>query len=195
MGKMKYLCPWKIEYHSKRYNKDVYVPEKYPSDGATGAIDIYSRSWWVHDKLCNTGTWEDGTPCTNWQASTVLCDILRSESRWLRAIYWWPMTFLFGGGKCRKNKKKDLVKTAILIQFVFLFFGCSWVDKLPNCEFDEFSFIQDYPPFWNLRIEAENGIIEEGSMLCIERVEYHRTDNVTSSHMVLTNYCRELREK
>jgi len=92
-----------IRYYSPRYKKWVIVPAGYKSDGATGAIDIYSDGWWVHDKLCDTGTWECGTLCSNLQASTVLSDILRSEGRWLRAIYWWPATWLFGGGKCREN--------------------------------------------------------------------------------------------
>ncbi len=94
-----------LVYYSPRYNKFVTVPEGYPSDGATGAMDIASDSWWVHDKLCDTGLFDDGTPCTNFQASTILCDILREEGRWLRAYYWWPATYLFGGGKCRLNKR------------------------------------------------------------------------------------------
>lgn len=90
-----------LVYYSERYDKYITVPEGYLSDGATGAIDIDSDGWWVHDKLCDTGLFDDGTKCTNWQASTILSDILRSEKRWFRAIYWWPMTYLFGGGKCR----------------------------------------------------------------------------------------------
>lgn len=95
-----------IKYYSKRYNKHVTVPKGYNSDGATGAIDIYSDAWWIHDKLCDTGKWDDGTECTNWQASSVLSDVLKSEGRWIRAIYWWPMTWLFGGGKARDNGMK-----------------------------------------------------------------------------------------
>lgn len=98
-----YLCPKTIIYNSPRYGKTVSVPEGYESDGATGAIDIWSEGWWVHDRLCERGTWDDGTMCNNWQASTVLSDILRSEGRWIRAIYWWPATWLFGGGKARDN--------------------------------------------------------------------------------------------
>ena len=98
-----YSNPVFIDYYSLRYSKRVSVPVGYLSDGATGAIDIYSRSWWVHDKLCDTGVWHDGTPCTNWQASTVLSDILRSEGRWFRARTWRWATFLFGGGKCRER--------------------------------------------------------------------------------------------
>lgn len=93
----------KLVYYSERYNKRVTVPVGFKSDGATGAIDIYSDAWWVHDKLCKTGQFDDGTKCTNKQASTILSDILRSEGRWLRPLYWWPMTYFFGGGKCRGN--------------------------------------------------------------------------------------------
>lgn len=99
---IKYTNKTKIEYYSNRYDKWIIVPIGYESDCATGAIDIKSDSWWVHDKLCDTGIFEDGTKCTNWQASTILSDILRSEKRYFRAVYWWPITFIFGGGKCRQ---------------------------------------------------------------------------------------------
>ncbi|MEJ1409387.1 MAG: hypothetical protein RPU60_04100 [Candidatus Sedimenticola sp. (ex Thyasira tokunagai)] len=75
----------------------------YRSDGASGAMDIRSLGWWVHDMLCDRGTWDDGTPCTNWEASTVLADILRDEGRWARSLYWWGATWLLGGGKARDN--------------------------------------------------------------------------------------------
>lgn len=100
----KYTLKYPIFYRSERYQKNVFVPKGYKSDGATGAMDIWSEGWWVHDRLCDTGKWEDGTPCTNWQASTVLSDILKSEGRWVRARYWFLATLLFGGGKCRENK-------------------------------------------------------------------------------------------
>ena len=92
-----------INYHSKRYEKYVSADKGYASDGATGALDIRSLGWWVHDVLCDRGAWDDGEPVSNWQASTVLSDILREEGRHFRAAYWWPMTFLFGGGKAREN--------------------------------------------------------------------------------------------
>jgi hypothetical protein len=98
-----YIRKTALRYYSKRYDKYVNVPKGYKSDGATGAIDIDSDGWWVHDKLCDTGIFDDGSRCSNKQASTVLSDILRSEGRWCRAIYWWPMTYLFGGGKCREK--------------------------------------------------------------------------------------------
>ena len=103
MGRIKYWNKKEIRYYSKRYGKLITVPENYPSDGATFASDIYSDSWWVHDLLCDRGTFDDGTPCTNIQASMILRDILLSEGRYIRAAYWSFFTFLFGGGRCRDN--------------------------------------------------------------------------------------------
>ena len=103
MGRKRYTNPLEFTYPSLRYGKNVTVPVGYQSDGATMVIDIYSRAWWVHDILCDSGTWDDGTPATNWQASTVLSDILWFEGRWFRALTWWVGTWLFGGGKARKN--------------------------------------------------------------------------------------------
>ncbi len=107
----------KIVYYSKRYKKTLTVPCGFWSDGATGAKDIKgphpvrvgpdvfykSRAWLVHDKLCNLGKWNDGSLCTNWQASMVLHDILAKEGRWFRARSWFVGTWLFGGGKARDN--------------------------------------------------------------------------------------------
>ena len=90
-------------YYSAGYDKFITVPAGYPSDGATGARDINSLSWWVHDVLCDFGVFDDGTPCTNWQASTILSDILKAEGRWFRARSWFIMTWLLGGGKARDN--------------------------------------------------------------------------------------------
>jgi hypothetical protein len=103
MGRIKYRLPYNIRYYSKRYKKWVHVDKGFPSDGATGAIDIYSESWWVHDKICKTGTWQDGTCISNWQASQVLQDILVDEGRLFRSRYWFWLTWLRGGGKCREN--------------------------------------------------------------------------------------------
>lgn len=102
-AKIKYYHQGIFRYYSQRYNRYVTVPHSYPSDGATGAIDIDSKAWWVHDVLCDRGTWDDGTPVTNWQASCVLSDILYDEGRWLRSSTWLFMTFWKGGGECRKN--------------------------------------------------------------------------------------------
>lgn len=92
------LDEW-IDYISPRYGKRVFCEVGMTSDGATGAMDIISASWWVHDKLCETGTFYDKTPCTNWQASNILHDILEAEGYWARAEYWRMMTYWFGGKK------------------------------------------------------------------------------------------------
>jgi len=100
---MLYYNPKEIKYYSKRYKKFITVPENYPSDGATWAVDVFSQSWWVHDVLCADGTFDDETKCTNWKASMILSDILYSEGRWLRSKYWFWATWFLGGGEARKN--------------------------------------------------------------------------------------------
>ena len=97
-----YLLLRPITYKS-RYDKLVIVKRGARSDGATGAYDLNSKSWWIHDQLCETGTFADGTLCTNWQASTIIYDVLRSEGKWFRARTWFIATLAFGGGKARKN--------------------------------------------------------------------------------------------
>jgi hypothetical protein len=93
-----------VEYFSKRYIKVVSVQAPYRSDGATSAPDIDSDAWWFHDVLCDRGTWDDGTPLTNWQCSSVLYDVMRAEKyNWFRCNRWRHTTFLFGGGKARDN--------------------------------------------------------------------------------------------
>ena len=100
----KYMAIKTTVYYSERYNKYVTVQAPYRSDGATSAPDIDSDCWWFHDVLCDRGTWDDGTPLTNWQCSTVLCDIMRDEGyNWFRRNRWKHATFMFGGGKAREN--------------------------------------------------------------------------------------------
>lgn len=109
-----YKLPYTIYYHSRRYDKNVTVPAGFLSDGATGAMDIWSEGWWVHDWLCGNwlgegpkppiGQWDDGTKLTNWQASQVLQDILASEGRWFRSKYWFWSTYFFGGKKIEERK-------------------------------------------------------------------------------------------
>lgn len=101
--KMGYVVLINICYYSLRYKKWILIEVGDYSDGATGAKDINSFVWLMHDDLCRTGKWEDGTDCNNWQASQVTQDILDVEDRWLRRNTWFWMTWLFGGGKARKN--------------------------------------------------------------------------------------------
>ncbi len=91
-------------YFSKRYQKriDILTTDK-PYDGATGAFDIDSFGWLFHDVLCRDGCFSDKSKCTNLQASLVLSDILSEEGRWFRQGSWFFATWLFGGGKARKN--------------------------------------------------------------------------------------------
>ena len=98
----KYQLNKSFVYYSERYDKHITVVAGI-YDGATGAMDITSASWYVHDQLCNTGKFDDGTDCTNWQASQILQDILKAEGRWARARYWFWSTWFFGGGKAREN--------------------------------------------------------------------------------------------
>ena len=92
----KYRLGAPLRYYSKRYDKFVYIEEGFLSDGASGpANDIASVGWWVHDKLCVTHKWADGTYCSAWQASMVLFDILWDENRYVRAILWSPFTFIW----------------------------------------------------------------------------------------------------
>ena len=102
-GKDRYICIENIGYLSERYQKWVIREAQDNSDGATGAKDIDSFSWLFHDELCDTGKWEDGTPCTNWQGSNVCSDILDEENYWFRKHSWFVATWLFGGEELRKN--------------------------------------------------------------------------------------------
>jgi len=104
----KYVLTQKIVYTDKKGRSVTCQPGMF-SDGATGALDIASKSWWFHDALCNRGKWDDGTPCNNIEASIVLSSCLFSEwsikkpLRGVRAILWLPATWLGGGGAARKN--------------------------------------------------------------------------------------------
>jgi hypothetical protein len=104
-------CPedhkWRLDttfmYHSDRYNEDIWCTAGETSDGATGAFDIESIGWWVHDIICQFGVWHSGRRIVNFEASTVLFDILRSEGRSVRDFWWFLTTFLGGGGEARVN--------------------------------------------------------------------------------------------
>jgi len=112
--KVYYTAQRKRVYISKRYGMmTITVPKGYQSDGASGAIDIHSDSWWIHDWICGNwsgvgpkpvgGQFDSGHLINNKMASQILSDILRSEGRWLRAQYWYTFTWLFGGGAARRN--------------------------------------------------------------------------------------------
>lgn len=92
-----------LRYYSERYGKSTTAPEGFVMDGATGATDILSIGWPIHDWLTDSGLagprnvgcrWDDGTTCSRWQSSTVLFDVLRAEGRWVRAPFWALATWL-----------------------------------------------------------------------------------------------------
>lgn len=89
--------PWR--YLSVRYCRLVKIKEDQVRDGASGAKDIESLAWWVHDQLCAEGAWYDRSDVTPWQAAMVLYDILREEGRWFRARTWLLATYFAG---CRR---------------------------------------------------------------------------------------------
>lgn len=117
-GPKKYVCTEAYTYRSPRYQRKITVEKGYASDGATGALDIPdSSAWFVHDKACDRGTWDDTKPVTAWQAAMVLKDILQSEAktlmyrtkpvaaawRWARSHYWFWSTYFLGCKNAKKN--------------------------------------------------------------------------------------------
>jgi hypothetical protein len=126
MGEKIYLLCQDINYYSDRFGKWVHIPWGYPSDGATGAPDLKgpikctrkgepflaSLFWWVHDRLCETGCWEDGTKCSNLDIALVAYDILKDEGHNIRDFWWALAMFIFGGGKARLNGMFHVAKVA-----------------------------------------------------------------------------------
>lgn len=98
-----YECLATYTHFSQRYTQWVTVREGDVSDGATGAFDVPSSAWWIHDALCARAKWDSGQPVTAWQAAQTLRDVLRGEGRLLRSWYWHWATFLFGCHKTREN--------------------------------------------------------------------------------------------
>jgi hypothetical protein len=95
-GHAVYVLIKEIRYFSKRYQKWVIVEDGFRSDGASGpAPDLASWSWWVHDKVCDTGKFDDGSACTSWQGSMMLYDILWAEQRYGRAVAWGVATYVW----------------------------------------------------------------------------------------------------
>ena len=95
-------------YYSKRYNRTITVQKGFWCDGATGALDMDTDAWIIHDWICDSkngsdGKWDDGTLIDNWTASTILGDVLWLDGYKVRAVIWWWATWLFGCKACRKN--------------------------------------------------------------------------------------------
>ena len=92
----KYLLLDEIVYYSKRYDRYVTVYKGFISDGATFAMDITTRAWWIHDILCHTYKFDDGSKCNRWKSSRILCDCLWEDGYWIRAFLWFIPTLLGG---------------------------------------------------------------------------------------------------
>ncbi len=97
-----YILLEKLIWLDKATDKFITVPKYFISDGASGAIDIKSKGWWIHDWLCEENGYDDGTYCNNWNASRILSGILFSERRPFRSLYWRVSTFILGGKHLRK---------------------------------------------------------------------------------------------
>ena len=100
--KNKYIESKGFTYHSKRYDKNITIPPMYQSDGATYAPDLSRTAFFVHDRICQHGKFDDGTPVTNWQASSIYYDILGDKGFSFRKYHRRFLTYWFGG----KNLKK-----------------------------------------------------------------------------------------
>ena len=89
-----YFCPIELIY--RKGSKTFTTPKGYPADGATGAMDIYSYSWFAHDRACDHGKWDDGSMMTPKEASAILAWYLKREKRTWRTRVWKRMTLWFG---------------------------------------------------------------------------------------------------
>lgn len=92
-------------YWSEKYKKWLTIPKGMYSDGATCARDLEDTdAWLIHDHICRYARWDDGTPISNWQGSTVLSIELKKDGYWLESFTWKYATYLLGGGAARKVK-------------------------------------------------------------------------------------------
>ena len=82
-----YTCP--------QTGKTLTRPAGYPSDGATGALDINSGYWKFHDVACDKAVWDDGTPMTAKDCSNIARNCLLHEGRPIRAKYIYWATYLW----------------------------------------------------------------------------------------------------
>lgn len=105
--KYKLLAPY--VYYSHRYNRTIKLPYGMLSDGATGALDVCPRAFFVHDRICNFPEFSDeflspkARKITAWIAANILSDILKAEGYGLRSRTWFWATFFFGCDKAKAN--------------------------------------------------------------------------------------------
>lgn len=104
-GEKEFVFQGYYKYTDPKTGNYIEVFDGEVSDGSTGALDIHSAAWWVHDAICRDGHWHGPKkdPIGSYTAARILSDILRKEGRWARAFYWRWSTFAFGCHKVRKN--------------------------------------------------------------------------------------------
>lgn len=99
-----YTCLEEYIYYSPRYRKYITIPFSYPSNGANYVKDLVPDAFFVHDKGCETGEWDDGSKMCNRELSFVYYDILRYHGvPWWRCVVRGIGTFLGGGGVAKEN--------------------------------------------------------------------------------------------
>lgn len=84
-------------YYSERFDEWIHLEQGMFSDGASGAYDIHSASWWVHDKLTmyDQCYFLSGDSVSNYEASMILKDILSEEGRTFRSYSWFFSTWFY----------------------------------------------------------------------------------------------------
>lgn len=91
-----YVVTNSVTYYCKRYNKFIEVKVSDIFDGATGAMDIDCFGWLIHDVLKRDKCFQDGSKCSNLQASHILSDILKQQGYNIRARTWFITTLAWG---------------------------------------------------------------------------------------------------
>ena len=101
-GGMKYemLCDM---WHRGSDGKTKLIPKGRQSDGATCAIDLDPEAFFTHDEFCIDPYWDDGSPISNWEASSEYRKILKRNGHSVRGLVRHYATFLFGGGRIKKT--------------------------------------------------------------------------------------------
>ena len=84
-----YICDKDYRAFIDRYKKWMFIAEGYPSNGANIVKDRCPTAFFLHDKGCNTGTWEDGTKMCNRELSFIYYDTLKyfghDDVAWIKA--------------------------------------------------------------------------------------------------------------
>lgn len=86
-----------------RYQKSIFIPEGYPSNGANIVRDLCPTAFFLHDRGCESGKWSNGDLMCNRELSFVYYDILRYFGHNIVAFDRWVGTFFGGGGKAKEN--------------------------------------------------------------------------------------------